>query len=395
MGGIRRGRRQHESGSNQRAKSFGLRACLLSTLHLMLGCWSRWKVLDSLKLLSKDWGFLGTGLPVPLEIRWRLRRSTRVAKRLLSRWETEVFEGRFQLPKSAPPTFDQWSQEFLTKVSHPNTRKRYTSSIAKLKMKFAGVRLPDITPEQLEEYKDKRLADGVEPATINHDLRVLRRMLRLAERRRFITRNPFVEVEFLRQRQPRLPHIVTFNEEDTILNVAPSHIRMLVVLILETGMRSHREALSLRWDAIDFAHDLIRIRESKNRAGVRAVPLSTRCKQELLKWRETLGPQEFVFPSPRTPTRPMTDIRGACTRTLDDAKVSRFPIYHLRHSFCSRLSAAGVPDLFVAQMVGHRTTSILPTYSKIDEYRRDVLRKLEVFRMTCSTSANGKPTSIN
>jgi serine/threonine protein kinase len=86
------------------------------------------------------------------------------------------------------------------------------------------------------------------PATINHDLRVLRRMMRLAERKQLIARNPFVQVEFLKQSAPRPPHIVTFEEEERILTVAAPYMRVLVVLILETGMRSHREALALRWD---------------------------------------------------------------------------------------------------------------------------------------------------
>src|ERR1700720_2788069 len=48
----------------------------------------------------------------------------RLADQLLSRWETEVFEGRFHLPKSAPPPFEEWADEFLARVAHPNTRKR-------------------------------------------------------------------------------------------------------------------------------------------------------------------------------------------------------------------------------------------------------------------------------
>jgi len=90
----------------------------------------------------------------------------------------------------------------------------------------------------MEAYKEERLAKGTEPATINHDLRVLRRMMRLAERQQFIGCNPFVQVEFLKQRSPHLPRIVTFDEEEKILRVAAPYFRVLVVLILDTGMRS-------------------------------------------------------------------------------------------------------------------------------------------------------------
>ncbi len=307
----------------------------------------------------------------------------RLADQLLSRWETEVFEGRFHLPKSAPPAFAKWAEEFLAKVAHPNTRKRYGSSVGKLKAAFTGARLSDISAERIEEYKEARLAEGVEPATINHDLRVLRRMMRLAERKRLIPRNPFLEVDFLKQRNLRTPHIVTFEEEEKILAVAPPFLRALVILILETGMRSHREALALMWEAINFANDSIRVRESKTRAGIRNVPLTTRCKTELLRWRKMLGPEfsPFVFPNMRASARPRNDIRHAWEKALKDAGLDYFWIYNLRHTFASRLSAAGVSDLFVAQMIGHSSPGILQKYAKaIDEYRRDAVRKLEEMR---------------
>ena len=71
-------------------------------------------------------------------------------------------------------------------------------------------------------------------------------------------------------------------------------------------------------------------------------------------------------------------------------------IYNLRHTYASRLSAAGVSDLFVAQMIGHSSPSILQKYSKaIDEYRRDAVRKLEDLRTSYEISPEPRRTSIN
>lgn len=81
---------------------------------------------------------------------------------------------------------------------------------------------------------------------------------------------------------------------------------------------------------------------------------TAQCKTELLRWRSMFGP---------------------------DAGIDHFWIYNLRHTFASRLSAAGVSDLFVAQMIRHNSPGILQKYSKaIDEYRRDAVRKLEGMR---------------
>ena len=300
------------------------------------------------------------------------------AKEKLSKWEREMSDGQ----KSVPPYFQNWADHFQTRVPHESTRKRYESSIKKLKEKFTGIRLSDISAEQIDDYIKDRLAENVQPSTINHDLRVLRPMMRLAERRQLIPRNSSVEFEFLKQQAPRLPHIVTFEEEEKLLTAAVPYLRVLIVLILEAGMRSHKEALSLRWDAIDFMNNIIRVRESKTRAGIRNIPLSARCKTELLCWRKVLGAHSpFVFPNFRDPSQPAKDIRNTWAKALKDAGIEYFWLYNLRHSYASRLSAAGVSDLFVAQMIGHSSPGILQRYSKaIDEYRRDAIRKLEELR---------------
>jgi integrase len=106
------------------------------------------------------------------------------------------------------------------------------------------------------------------------------------------------------------------------------------------------------------------------------------CKAELLRWRELVGSEfPYVFPNFWDPGQPAKDIRKTWTKALKNAGIEYFWLYNLRHTCSSRLSAAGVPDLFVAQMLGHSTPGILQRYSKaIDEYRRDAIRKLELMR---------------
>jgi len=219
---------------------------------------------------------------------------------------------------------------------------------------------------------------------INRDLAVLRVMMKKAEKKRFINESPFREVDFLEEiEQRRRPHILTFEEEDRVLAAAVRHIRALAVLILETGMRSRREALSLLWSDVDLGHDLIRVRESKTRAGERSIPISGRCRAELLRWRNLLGPDfsAYVFPNMRDPSKPLKDLRRSWAKALKDAGLQYFWLYDLRHTLGSRLTQAGVSPVFVAQIIGHSSTSILSTYARaIDEYRRDAIHKLEDLR---------------
>jgi integrase len=66
---------------------------------------------------------------------------------------------------------------------------------------------------------------------------------------------------------------------------------------------------------------------------------------------------------------------------LEAAGLAYFWLYDLRHTFASRLTEAGVSPLFVAQIMGHSSPSILQTYAKaIDEYRRSAISKLQALR---------------
>lgn len=313
------------------------------------------------------------------------------AQKLEAIRRAEVAEGRLRLPRSNPPSLEAWSSQFLDTVPNSVTRTRYATSVRTLLAFFRTARLAQITADRIEEFKQARLKSRVGPGTVNRDLAVLHRMLKLAARQRLIAHSPFDEVEFLEERsQRRQPHILTFEEQGRLLAVAPPVIKMLVVLITETGLRIGKEAFPLKWEDVDLLNDVIHVRQSETPAGKRSIPLSGYCKAELLRWRDLAGPMfsQYVFPNFSIPSSHILRVKRSWATTLRNAGLEYFPIYSLRATFASRLSAAGAPDLFVAQMMGHSTPSILQTYAKvIDEYRRDAISKLEAFRQSHSRSA--------
>ncbi len=304
-----------------------------------------------------------------------------VAKKILAIRQAEIVEGRYNLPSSNPPKLKEWTTDFLTTVQHASTKSRYECSTKQILFFFPEkTRLTDISVSRIEALKRKRLADGVTPAGCNRDLAVLRRLLNLAERQRLIARNPFTQVDMLDERKTRKqPHIVTFEEQAKLLAIATPHLRCLIALLVDTGLRVNCEALKLAWRDVDFGQAQIEVRESKTMAGRRVIPLSEFCKAELLRWRRLTGPEfsAFVFPNPSKPSKPLLSIRKTWSTALRNAGLNSFPIYSLRATFASRLSDAGVPDGFVSQMLGHEG-GLLTIYSKaVDEFRRDAIRKLE------------------
>ena len=232
-------------------------------------------------------------------------RNKRLAQKILAERLGKIAEGRFRMIPSSPPRLEEFAAEFLDSTQNRNTRRRYRSSVRKLVEFFETARLSQVPVEWIEEFKQARLKSGVRSATVNRDLAVLRRMMKLAVRRRLIAYSPFDEVEFLEERkQRRLPHILTFAEQGKLMTVASALIRVLVVLLTEAGLRVNKEALSLKWEQdVDFLDDVIHVRQSKTPAGRRNIPMSVLLREELLYWKELTGARSvYVFPNRRSIT---------------------------------------------------------------------------------------------
>jgi CheY-like chemotaxis protein len=86
-------------------------------------------------------------------------------------------------------------------------------------------------------------------------------------------------------------------------------------------------------------------------AGASAYVLKT-C-DVLQAWKkESPLKSDYVFPSPVVPTKPISTVKTAWKATLRRAGVTAFPIYNLRHVFCTRLSEV-TPDAVVQQAMRH------------------------------------------
>jgi integrase len=148
----------------------------------------------------------------------------------------------------------------------------------------------------------------------------------------------------------------TLEEEQKLLSVAKGYLRPLIMLLVDTGLRVGKEALSLRWDALDLESEnpVVRVRSSKTSSGIRIIPLTGRLKAKLSRWRRlTESFSEFVFFYPRNPAKYLLQVPKTWKRALKEARVERRRIYDLRSTFATRLNAAGVPQVFIDQLMGH------------------------------------------
>jgi integrase len=320
----------------------------------------------------------------------------RLAQKMEDIWRAEIAQGNFNLLKKSP-TLKEWAEKHLKSVDHENTRRRYECSKVALVSFFGGdLRLDRISATYIERFKVSRRAAGVKGATLNRDLRFLAQILKQAERERYLARSPFDFTKFFvnESRDRRKPHILTWEEQEKLLAVAPPRLRALTVLGVETGMRTG-EMLGLQWDDIDFLSGVIHVSKSKTAAGIRSVPISGLCKAELLRWRNLVGPDfsNWVFPNFSSHRHRLQGGRKAWASTLKKAGLPFFPMYYLRHTFASRLTAAGVSPITIAQLLGHSSTQIVPRYAQVlDQNRLDAMKKLESLRQSSISNGSASRT---
>ena len=139
-----------------------------------------------------------------------------------------------------------------------------------LKEFFADKRLRDITPMFIEQFKQQRLKTKTlhkrdrSPATVNRELQVLSKVFSMAYNNGLVETNPMRRVHKLRE-TPARERYLTEDEEERLFAVLVgkrAHIRLIVVVALQTGMRQG-EILGLKWESVDLEQKTIYVAHTK------------------------------------------------------------------------------------------------------------------------------------
>jgi len=294
-------------------------------------------------------------------------------------------------------SFDGWADIFLENYSKPPIRQPGTHNanmrcIQHLKKAFATRRLIDVGPEEIELYLRERLRQRVrvrigkgyreqgliKATTVHQELRVLRRMLNVAVRKRLLATNPCAMVEFpVSLKALFRPHYVTWSEQKQIENNSMPHLRNAIRIIAETGLRVKKELLPMRKSQVDFLNAVLWIPDSKTPNGVAEIPLTKLALEALQNQLAISGKGEFLFPSDLNQEGHLKSLRTAWRKALKRAGVSYFRLYDLRSTYATRLSAGGVADEWVIQMLRQGDSQVFKKYSQMKlQMKREALDKI-------------------
>jgi len=294
-------------------------------------------------------------------------------------------------------SLDQWADFFLENYSKPPVRAEKTHQInlrvvKHLKNAFAARKLVDITADDIELYLRDRLRKTVriktalgyrdkgalKPTTVHQELRVFRRMLNVAVRKKFLQANPCWGVEFpVAVRGLFRPHYVTWSEQRLIESHATPHLRNAIQIITETGLRVYKELTSMRKDQVDLVNATVWIPDSKTPNGVAEIPLTPLAVEAFKNQLSISGTGPFLFPSDRNPCGHQKVLKTAWQKTLRRSGVPYFRIYDLRSTYATRLSAGGVADEWVTQLLRQGDAKVFKKYSQMKlQMKREALEKM-------------------
>jgi integrase len=302
------------------------------------------------------------------------------------------------LRKGEQLKFDEWVQFFLDNYSKPPMRAPKTHAAneraaALLVEAFGDRKLVDIAPDDVEFYLRQRLnararihtlgglvkGRVLKPSTVHQEFRILRRILNLAVKKRRLGANPCSGVEFpVRVDGLFRPHYVSWSEQQRIEKTAPPYLRNIIRIITETGLRIYKELTAATKDQIDFSNRLFWIPDSKTPTGRAEIPLTDLAAEAFRDQIKLAGPSPWLFPSAESKSGHFETVKKAWSTTLKRAGVPYFRIYDLRSTFGTRLSAGGVADEWVTQMLRQSDSKVFKKYSQMQlQMKREALAKLD------------------
>jgi integrase len=233
-----------------------------------------------------------------------------------------------------------------------------------------------ITTDEIEAFREWRKTQGLSPVTVNHDLKLLRKMWNWGIRNGPLRSETRQRSHWTRNSRA-IGAFASDDDEQKLLDAANPHLRAIVTALLDTACRPG-EILSLQWCDVNLEKREITIKpqKSKTRTG-RLIPISTRLGS-ILEMRK-FDPNGKPFPSEAygfgNPTgEQVKSVRTAWENATDRAGLKNLQLRDLRHE-------AGVPISYTSKILGH--TNLNTTSRCLNIHRRglhDAMQKLESHR---------------
>lgn len=204
-------------------------------------------------------------------------------------------------------------------------------------------------------------------ADVNRDLQLLRNVLNFALRQGWLIKNPFSlgEPVISQAVEVRRERVLSREEEGRLLLACTgprAHLRPILICALDTAMR-RGEIFKLRWKDVDLTRGEITVRATTTKTGKeRAVPISSRLRQELTQLRAVAppDPEERVFGI-------VDSVKNSFVAACAEAGIEGFRLHDARHTAITRWIEQGVPPMQAMAISGHTQMQTFARYVNADK----------------------------
>lgn len=305
-----------------------------------------------------------------------------LAKRKVQKHEKRIMD---MLPGTTLTFTDlfKWYLE-LTDVKKLRSYNSTVSVLKAFENEFGNQIVNTILPEELKRYQQKRKAQGLKPSTIDKELRQTQTAIEQGFYNRKVDGEPlraFKAVKKLLVKGTNArERTISIEEYIKLLAVAKGHIRDMMIVAYNTGMRPG-EIRGLKWSYIDWQAGFIKLPPEVTKEGAKTketkrIPINSNVRAVLDKLRPAPGivsedHHDFVF---TYRGKPMKNSRRSFKTACEDAgliygeKIEDGVIFHdFRRSVKTNMVTAKIQKEYRDTLLGHSLKGMDKHYVVVKE----------------------------
>ena len=307
------------------------------------------------------------------------------ARKWIQVTEAAIVEGRhFKTAEAKRHTLaeaiDRYLRDILPHKSFSSIDNQ-TRQLRWWKAQLGHCILADLTPTLIADHRDKLArGNGIrrKNSTVRRYLAALSHTLTVAVKEwRWLDDSPMRQVTKPREPRGRV-RFLSDEERIRLLDACQvsrnPYLYTVVVLALATGARKG-ELLSLRSSNVDLKRGTLTFHETKNMER-RTVPLTGQALA-LMRQHAKVRRLDTALVFPDASGKRALGIREAFEGAIERAGITDFRFHDLRHTAASYLAMNGASLLEIAEVLGHKTLSMVKRYTHLTEgHTRSVVERM-------------------
>ena len=290
-------------------------------------------------------------------------------------------------------SFELAAVKFVRENQHKRTIRNDIAQLKRLMPWIGSLPLKRIHIGVLQSWIEHRRKEGVATGTINHGLKVVRRILNLAQSD-WLDENGLTwlaaapKIKLLPDTKKRQPYPLNWEEQQQLFSALPAHLAEMALYAVNTGCRD-AEICNLRWDwevKVSTLETFVFIvpGEFVKNGDERLVVLNDIARSVVNARRGKHPTHVFAYKG-----KPVTRLlNSSWCRVRRNLGLEQVRVHDLKHTFGRRLRAAGVSFEDRQDLLGHRSGRMTTHYSAAE-----LSKLIEAANSVCERSGN-KPELV-